>query len=199
MGERKETQSDFPAAIECYNHALKLGHISASTEIESCQLHVSERIVPTQDTFLTDFKTIIQNFKRQIGSGRIGKYNREVNFEMIVKKLVKMLEIIEDSQNQRTMSIFTSDSRQTTYHNRMFALLGYLAQKEVFDNLKHKDILELCIDEQGENQSEVKDFRKRMGEKNLKESNIAKMADRLITDQVKSSLDKVTGGLFFIK
>ena len=199
MGERKEAQSDFVAAIDCYNRALKLGHISATTEIERCQQFVSSRIVPKQDSFLADFKTIIQNFKRQIGSGRIGKYKREVNFEAIVKKLVKMLEMMEDNQNQRTMSFFTSDSRQTSYHNRMFALLGYLAQIEVFDNLKHKDILEICVDEQGENQSEVKDFRKRMGEKNLKESNIAKMADRLITDQVKSSLDKVTGGLFFIK
>ena len=81
---------------------------------------------------------------------------------------------------------------------RILLRIGF-RQKEVFENLKHKDILELCIDEQGENQSEVKDFRKRMGEKNLKESNIAKMADRLITDQVKPSLDKVTGGLFFIK
>lgn len=80
----------------------------------------------------------------------------------------------------------------------MFAFLGYLAQKEVFDNLSHKDILEICIDEHGENQSDVKAFINRMGEKNLKESNIAKMVDRLITAQVKSSLDKLTSGLYFI-
>lgn len=78
----------------------------------------------------------------------------------------------------------------------MFALLGFLAQKEVFDNLTHKDIIEICMDESGENQSEVKEFRLRMGgDKNLKESNVSKMADRIITGRVKASLERVTKGL----
>ena len=85
---------------------------------------------------------------------------------------------------------------QLKYHNRMFALLGFLAQKEVFDNLTHKDIIEICMDESGENQSEVKEFRLRMGgDKNLKESNVSKMADRIITGRVKASLERVTKGL----
>lgn len=79
----------------------------------------------------------------------------------------------------------------------MFALLGYLAQKQVFDNLTHKDVLEICLDESGENQSEVKEFRQRMGgDKNLKESNISKMADRIIAGRVKTSLEQVIKGLF---
>ena len=78
----------------------------------------------------------------------------------------------------------------------MFALLGFLAQKEVFDNLTHKDIIEICMDESGENQSEVKEFRLRMGgDKNLKESNVSKMADRIITGRVKATLEQVVNGL----
>ena len=78
----------------------------------------------------------------------------------------------------------------------MFALLGYLAQKDVFDNLTHKDVLEICMDETGENQSEMKEFRQRMGgDKNLKESNISKMADRIITGRVKATLEQVVNGL----
>jgi TPR repeat protein len=199
MGEQKEAQSDYVAAIECYAKAHKLGHAQATSEIERCKQFVSITIQPNQDSFSKDFQNIIMNFKRQINSGRIGKYKREVNFSAIVTKLVKMKLLFDTAttQDKKTLSVFTGDSRQLKYHNRIFALLGYLAQKEVFDNLTHKDILEICLDEGGENQSDVKDFRLRMGgDKNLKETNIARMADRIITGKVKNNLDRITKGLF---
>ena len=103
---------------------------------------------------------------------------------------------LNDPTYSKTLSVFVSDSSQAKYHNRMFALIGYLAQKDVFENLSHKDILEICKDENGVNQSEIKDFKKRMGENNLKESNIAKMADRMIAGRTKTTLDQLTCGWF---
>lgn len=199
MGERKENQCDFASAIECYTKALELGHEQATTAIERLEKEIAIPIHPQQDIFLKDFHNILVNFRRQVGSGRVGKYKREVNFTAIVAKLEKMEVLLEDQDPEirRALSVFTNDLSQLKYHNRMFALLGYLAQKDVFDNLTHKDILEICIDESGENQSEVKEFRQRMGgDKNLKESNISKMADRIIAGRVKNSLERVIKGCF---
>jgi tetratricopeptide (TPR) repeat protein len=198
MGERKESQSDFAAAIECYTKASELGHEQATPAIERLEKEIAILIQPKQDVFLKDFHNIIENFRRQVGSGRIGKYKREVNFTAVVVKLENMEGLLKDKdpKKKRALSVFTSDLSQLKYHNRMFALLGYLAQKDVFDNLTHKDVLEICMDETGENQSEMKEFRQRMGgDKNLKESNISKMADRIITGRVKATLEQVVNGL----
>ena len=198
MGERKEAQNDFAAAIECYAKALELGHEQATTAIERLEKETAIPVQPKQDVFFKDFHNILVNFRRQVGSGRIGKYKREVNFTAIVVKLEKMENLLKDQTPEKkiALSVFTSDMSQLKYHNRMFALLGFLDQKEVFDNLTHKDIIEICMDESGENQSEVKEFRLRMGgDKNLKESNVSKMADRIITGRVKASLERVTKGL----
>mgnify|MGYP003330469277 CR=1 FL=1 len=196
MGEKKLAQSDLEGAKECYDKALKLGHVMA----ESAILRINE-LIPNQnktekDWFLIDFHNIVENFQRQIGSGRIGKYKREVPFDKIYAKLSKMESALNDPTYSKTLSVFVSDSSQAKYHNRMFALIGYLAQKDVFENLSHKDILEICKDENGVNQSEIKDFKKRMGENNLKESNIAKMADRMIAGRTKTTLDQLTCGWF---
>lgn len=175
-----------------------MGHEQATTAIERLEKEIAIPIHPQQDIFLKDFHNILVNFRRQVGSGRVGKYKREVNFTAIVAKLEKMEVLLEDQDPEirRALSVFTNDLSQLKYHNRMFALLGYLAQKDVFDNLTHKDVLEICMDETGENQSEMKEFRQRMGgDKNLKESNISKMADRIITGRVKATLEQVVNGL----
>lgn len=199
MGEQKEAQSDYDGAKKCYAQALKLGHIMAEEAMMQIDSMISGKIKTEKDIFLIDFHNIIENFRRQIGSGRVGKGKQEVRFNKIVTKLAKMENALNDSNNSDTMSVFLSDSNHAKYHNRMFALIGYLAQKEAFENLTHKDILEICFDENGENQSEIKEFRNHMGgDRNIKVSNIAKMADRVVTGKYKRSLDLLTRGWFLM-
>lgn len=196
MGEKKEEQDDLQGARRCYIKALELGHISAESAISRLDC-IKPNIRTEKDRFLIDFHNIVENFRRQIGSGRIGKYNREVKFKDIVNNLSKMEEILRNPNNAKVTSIFLSESSQSKFHNRMFGLLGYLAQKNIFKDLKHKDILEICLDENGENQSAIKEFKTHMGgESNLKDSNIAKIASRMITKRVKSLLDSLTNEAF---
>ena len=122
MGERKEAQNDFAAAIECYAKALELGHEQATTAIERLEKETAIPVQPKQDVFFKDFHNILVNFRRQVGSGRIGKYKREVNFTAIVVKLEKMENLLKDQTPEKkiALSVFTSDMSQLKYHNRMF-------------------------------------------------------------------------------
>jgi hypothetical protein len=72
-----------------------------------------------------------------------------------------------------------------------------LAQNDVFRNLSHKDILDICVDNKGENQSDVNEFIHRMGgNTNLNPANISKMADRIITGGIRNKLDDMIRGKF---
>ena len=57
-----------------------------------------------------------------------------------------------------------TDSESSKYRNRLFSLLGFLANKGIFEKLSHKEILEICLDESGDNQSNVKELRHHMGD-----------------------------------
>ena len=195
MGEFKELQGYFSEAISCYEKALEYGHSDALSAIERCQQ--IEQINPNsqQKKFIKDIQTIVQNFERQVKSGRIGKHGRAVDFAYIVANLKKLEPLFTREENKNLVNYFESDSLQPKYCNRFYGLLGYLAQRDAFDNLSHKDILDICVDEKGDNKSDVNDFIRRMGGKaNLNPTNISKMSDRIITGGIKKMLDRAIAG-----
>jgi hypothetical protein len=103
--------------------------------------------------------------------------------------------LLKNDQKKSVTGFFDSDSLQPKYYNKIYGLLGYLAQNDVFRNLAHKDILDICVDNQGENQSDVNEFIHRMGgNTNLNPANISKMADRIITGGIRNKLDDMIRG-----
>jgi tetratricopeptide (TPR) repeat protein len=195
MGEIKELQGHFPEAISCYEKAMEFGHAEALSAIERCKQVEQRNPSSQQNKFIKDIQTVVQNFERQVKSGRTGKHGRVVDFAYIVANLKKLELLFASEDNKKLVNYFESDSIQPKYSNRFYGLLGYLAQRDVFDNLSHKDILDICADETGENKSDVSDFIRRMGGKaNLNPANIAKMSDRIITGGIKKMLDKAVIG-----
>jgi hypothetical protein len=111
--------------------------------LEKCRKRISKGLGSPKERFISDFHTIIGNFERQIGSVVIGKYNRQVQFDRIVGKLKKVEKYF--SNNDIWTKHFYSDSEQSKYRNRLLELLGFLANMEVFENLRHKDIMEIGL------------------------------------------------------
>ena len=182
-------------AISCYEKAMEFGHAEALSAIERCKQVEQRNPSSQQNKFIKDIQTVVQNFERQVESGRTGKHGRAVDFAYIVANLKKLELLLASEDNKKLVNYFESDSIQPKYSNRFYGLLGYLAQRDVFDNLSHKDILDICADETGENKSDVSDFIRRMGGKaNLNPANIAKMSDRIITGGIKKMLDKAVNG-----
>ena len=195
MGEMKEAQGNFEDAIACYEQAREYGHTDADSAIERCRQADKTVPLPQQKKFLKDFHTIIQNFKRQKEIGRVGKHGRDVDFAYIVDKLESIEKLLKNDQKKSVTGFFDSDSLQPKYYNKIYGLLGYLAQNDVFRNLSHKDILDICVDNKGENQSDVNEFIHRMGgNTNLNPANISKMADRIITGGIRNKLDDMIRG-----
>ena len=194
MGERHEMVNDFVEAINCYKHAKDKGHAEAAQALERCRLKNNEKNTYPKDMFLGDLHTIILNFERQINSGRVDRFNHQIRFEVIVEKLKKVEKIFSNSENKRLLSHFDRDSVHSKYRNRLFELLGFLANRGVFENLSHKDILEICFDEKGENQSSVKELRRRMGDETASHTLLSKMFNRM-NDSFKRSLNKAMNGI----
>ena len=195
MGEIKELQGKLLEAISCYEKALEYGHTDAVSAIERCQLMEQKRPNSQQNKFIKDFHAIVQNFERQAKSGRTGKHGRAVDFTYVVANLKKIETLFTSEENKNLVNYFESDSPQPKYSNRFYGLLGDLAKREIFDTLSHKDILDICVDETGENKSDVSDFIRRMGGKaSLNPANISKMSDRIITGGIKKMLDKAMTG-----
>ena len=190
MGEMKEANGYFDEAVACYEKAREYGHTDADSAIERCKQTDKTTPLPQQKIFLKDFHTIIQNFKRQKEVGRVGKHGRDVDFAYVVDKLEIIEKRLKNDQNKTVTGFFDSNSLQPKYYNKFYGLLGYLAQIDVFRNLSHKDILDICVDNKGENQSDVNEFIHRMGgSTNLNPANISKMADRIITGRIRNKLD----------
>ena len=160
MGEKHEIVNDFTEAIKCYEQAKKLGHDKATHAIERCRQGTEDKFVPHKDKFLRDLHTITLNFERQINSNRVDRYGHIVRFNIIVEKLKKIETIFSCPENKSLMT----DSESSKYRNRLFSLLGFLANKGIFEKLSHKEILEICLDESGDNQSNVKELRHHMGD-----------------------------------
>lgn len=145
MGETHETVSNYDDAIKCYERAKKLAHADADMALERCRKKICKGVGSSKERFMSDFHTIIENFERRIGTVIIGKYNRQVQFESIVEKLKKVENYFSNPNNDKWTKHFYSDSEQSKYRNRLLELLGFLANEEVFENLTHKDIMEIGL------------------------------------------------------
>ena len=135
--------------------------------------------VSQKDKFLCDFHTIVQNFDRLVDSICVDRFNRKVRFDLIAVNLRKVETMFNNPANRSILNHYDSDLGNFKYHNRIYELLGFLSSKGIFENLSHKDILEICLDEKGENQSKVKELRAHISGATISYSQIAKQFNRM--------------------
>ena len=179
MGEKHEIVNDFAEAIKCYEHAMRLGHDEAAQSVDRCRKEARKRLVTPKDRFLKDLHTIVQNFERQVNSSRLDRFNHQVRFNVIAENLKKVESLISSPDNKDLLSYFDNDSTPSKYRNKLFGLLGFLANKGIFERLSHKEVLEICLDEKGENQSDVKELRNHMGNETASYTLLSKMYNRM--------------------
>ncbi len=179
IGESHETANNYADAIICYERAKQLGHTDAEYALDRCTQKNNIPPVSQKDKFLCDFHTIVQNFDRLVGSVCVDRFNRKVRFDLIAVNLRKVETMFNNPANRSILNHYDSDLGNFKYHNRIYELLGFLSSKGIFENLSHKDILEICLDEKGENQSKVKELRAHISGATISYSQIAKQFNRM--------------------